>query len=159
MDTCIFEESFRQRVWAKIDRRGEDECWPWMGATQFGYGYIWVVPQKHHAKAHRIVYAYTYGDFDPAWLVCHRCDNPPCCNPRHLFLGTVADNMRDRDLKGRGYDRHGEKNGRAKVTQQQVEQIRALVASGKSQQSVGERYGLKQAQVSRIVRSKCWSQS
>lgn len=158
MDQRIFDEKFRGRVWSKIDKRGIDECWPWTGATQFGYGYIWIVQQKIHAKAHRVVYAYTHGDFDSSLCVCHHCDNPPCCNPSHLFLGTRAENNRDRDNKGRYPDRRGEKNGHTKLTRLQVDEIRHLVSCGQTQLSVANQYGIKQPQVSRIVLRKLWKE-
>lgn len=88
------------RFWAKVDRSGgPDACWPWMVSTSTnGYGQIrW---RGKRATAHRIAYELANG----IPLVddgCHRCDNPPCCNPAHIFDGTALDNMRDRVAKGR----------------------------------------------------------
>ena len=88
--------------------------------------------------------------------VLHRCDNPSCVNPKHLWLGTQADNNRDRDAKGRGcLDRFGEKNGRCVVSNAVVKKIRQLYAKGAmTQQAIADKYGCSQTQVSRIILSQ-----
>jgi DNA-binding CsgD family transcriptional regulator len=84
--------------WAGVDRRGDDECWPWLKAIRKkdGYGH------SRWGRAHRVAYALEHGAAPADLLVLHRCDNRVCCNPAHLWLGTQAENMRDRDSKGRG---------------------------------------------------------
>jgi hypothetical protein len=90
-----------QRFWKHVDRSGEpDACWPWIGGTSHnGYGRFWLdghtVPASHYA------YEIGIGPVPPGMLVLHHCDNPPCCNPTHLFIGTQLDNVHDRDAKGR----------------------------------------------------------
>lgn len=98
-------ERRRARFWRQVDRRGPDECWPWLGTIdRLGYGRfaIDVVPMI----ASRVMWVVT-NDCQPAGLVCHKCDNPPCVNPAHLWLGTSADNTHDMIAKGRarGQDR------------------------------------------------------
>lgn len=93
-------QTLTDRFWPKVDRRGPDECWEWTGSRQpTGYGRIKISDRVHNT--HRVVWALTNGPIPARLQVLHRCDNPPCCNPAHLYLGTIADNMHDRDRKGR----------------------------------------------------------
>jgi len=90
------------RFWARVDRGGPDDCWPWT-ATMLASGYGWVhAPEVGEERAHRVAWVLTIGPIPEGQVACHRCDNPPCCNPGHLFLGTQAANVADRDEKGRG---------------------------------------------------------
>jgi hypothetical protein len=90
-----------ERFWDSVERRGPDECWPWQRKTHLKYGYF--AANGRHYIASRVAWAIANGS-SPDGLVCHRCDNPTCCNPAHLFLGTVADNIRDMAAKGRGHN-------------------------------------------------------
>lgn len=129
--SCISHEitpevisSVAVRFWAKVDRRGSDECWPWLGARdRRGYGRIKAFGRNWVAS--RIVLALKGSIPSSEEIVCHHCDNPPCCNPEHLFIGTALLNAQDRAAKGREPDRRGEGNGRAKLTADQVREIRA----------------------------------
>jgi hypothetical protein len=96
---------FFERVWEKVDRRGPDECWPWTGATDGkDRGSIAVIDAsgtKHSPmKAPRAVWIIVYGEV-PEGFVCHSCDNPICCNPAHLWIGSRQDNIDDMVAKGR----------------------------------------------------------
>lgn len=138
---------------ARVERRGPDECWPWPGATIKGYGYIQRRSPRRSWLVHRLAYLAAHGD--PGDLhVLHSCDNPRCCNPAHLRLGTNADNVRDRAdrRRGREHQQRGETNPNAKLTDAQVAEIRAAYAAGERQVALAERFGIKQPQVSRIVR-------
>jgi hypothetical protein len=149
-----------QRFWEKVDVRGEDDCWEWKGARcQQGYGKFRV--GRNTPNASRVAYAVVHGEIGDLF-VCHHCDNPPCCNPRHLFAGTAGDNHRDKVRKGRapkfgGAYVFGEDVGTSKVTRADVEEMRRLYDAGDmNQRQLGERYGLNQAHVSRIVRRVLW---
>jgi hypothetical protein len=98
------QKPLEQRLWEKIDIRHNDECWPWTGAKdKHGYGRIQVMTNGKWGTqlAHRVAYKLIKGDIPDDLGLCHRCDNPPCCNPEHHFPGTQADNMADCAVKGR----------------------------------------------------------
>jgi hypothetical protein len=88
-----------EAFWGKVKRGSPEECWPWKGARNpAGYGKILV--DGVHIDTHRVAYMLAVGPIGEL-LVCHKCDNPPCCNPQHLWLGTCSDNLRDAVAKGR----------------------------------------------------------
>ena len=128
-----------------------DSCWVWTRSTSpKGYGRIRACGES--AFAHRVSYAVHYG-IDPAELrVLHRCDNPPCVNPGHLFLGTQADNSADMIQKGRGDFPVNERNGRTTISSAKVEEIRARASEGESFRSIARDIGVHSVTVSRIAR-------
>lgn len=88
-----------ERFWPRITK--SDGCWIWPGAKNAdGYGDVAILGTKR--KAHRLAWEVTKGPIPEGLFVCHKCDNPPCVNPDHLFVGTNSDNMRDMSSKGRG---------------------------------------------------------
>lgn len=124
-----------------------------------GYGQFRAGSRK--VKAHRVAYELTHGPIHGGLLVCHRCDNPPCVRPDHLFLGTPADNVHDRDAKGRTSRRPtcslpGELNPAAKLTPAEVLRIREMKQTGATNQAIGALVGASPSQVGNIVRRKCW---
>jgi hypothetical protein len=129
-------------------------CQEWQGARdRRGYGTM--RRGKRDRKAHRFAYERAFGPIPPGMVVCHRCDNPPCCNPEHLFLGTNAQNTADCVSKGR--QARGAKNANAKVTDHIVRQIRRLCSEGMTQDAVAAMFGIAQTTVSKIVIHKSWA--
>ena len=92
-----------ETFWESVVRRGSDDCWEWSGPrNRQGYGTSRSLVAGIRAKAHRVAWMLSRGSIPDGIFVCHHCDNPPCCNPAHLFLGTHAENMRDMVQKDRG---------------------------------------------------------
>lgn len=92
-----------ERFWRMVSPRPSAGCWEWTGGKDTnGYGRTWNGTRSE--GTHRLAWQFTYGEIPKGFFICHHCDNPPCCNPRHLFLGTAQDNMQDAWHKGR-YER------------------------------------------------------
>lgn len=131
------------RFWAKVDTSGD--CWLWTASTwRTGYGRFHYSAARGVVKANRLAYELTHGPIPDGLSVLHTCDTPACCNPAHLFLGTDLDNARDRDAKGR--------NGMAKLTAEQVRQIRARYAAGGiSHLRLAKEYGVTRASIANLL--------
>lgn len=128
-------------------------CWEWTASKdKCGYGRLLV--DRKARLAHRLSYEFFREKISPGFHVCHRCDNPGCVNPEHLFLGTDADNCADRDAKGRRPPPKGTVNGRARLTEKDITEIRA--ANGIRQVDLAKQYGVAQTQISRIRRGEHW---
>lgn len=118
------------RFWEKVDKRDPDECWEWTAAKGTrGYGELANKPNPPIA-AHRLSYIIAHGSIPEGMDVCHSCDNPACCNPAHLWLGTHRDNMHDMYLKNRRKAISGEQHRDAKFTNEQIRHIREMYKSG-----------------------------
>ncbi len=145
-----------ERFWKKVDIKSEDECWEWLGCKdKNGYGQFRVNNKTY--KSHRISWILENGDIPENYCICHSCDNPLCCNPNHLFLGTHKDNIADRDKKGRQAIRNGIKNGNHKKIDQEILEIRQKYLTGLyTQKDLAEEYGVSQTQISFIVNKKQW---
>jgi hypothetical protein len=139
------------RFWAHVLKTDEKKCWLWKGATHdFGYGLIWA--NGRNLGAHRAAWQIHHGPIPAGLSVLHKCDNPACCNPGHLFLGTQAENMTDKQKKNRAAK--GESHGCSKLT---AEAVVAIRASKDSQRKTASRYGITHTQVGNIVRREQWA--
>lgn len=149
-----------KRFWLKVAKGEDNFCWEWQGA-RLKSNYGWVSTPIGNRAASRVA-AYLSGilsNLESSLCVLHRCDNPPCCNPAHLFTGTNADNVADRVAKGRTSSRpsHGQANGASKLTDAQTKQIRDMYKSENySQSQLAKMFGVQQPHISRIVnRVRC----
>lgn len=133
-------------------------CWEWAGGIS-GNGYGHFVVQRDgrivNLATHRLSYTLTFGAIPAGLCVLHRCDNKPCVRPSHLFLGTIQDNVRDQQRKGR--KGRGEAGGNAKLTNAQALEIRSELAAGVSQHSLGRRFGVSRSTVDLIGRRVTFS--
>lgn len=152
--------SLLARFWPKV--RKTDACWLWTAAKKnTGYGRFSV--RISHTlicdlSPHRLSYQIHFGPIPPGICVCHHCDVPLCVNPHHLFLGTHGDNARDREAKRRGtpHGLQGESHPMARLTQEDVVEIRNLSANGMSQTAIAELYPVTASSVWLIVHRKQW---
>lgn len=145
----------KQRFWAKVDSSSEDGCWNWTASVAGkGYGQIKLPGTRRQAYAHRLSYEFHNGPIPQGLMVLHRCDNPRCVRPDHLFLGTGADNLGDMAAKGRHL--YGERNSKHRLTERQVHTIFDLSGAGLSQAKIAKEVGIGQPQVGRILRGERW---
>lgn len=144
-----------ERFWSKVKKsRG---CWEWIGAKDgAGYGYLGTTRGQKPLKAHRVSYELNIGPIG-GLHVCHKCDNPICVNPAHLFLGTMQDNMADKMAKGRGGQLSGERHFKAKTTRAMAKKIHEMRKQGTSQQAIADSLGVSQNCVSKILSGNHWT--
>lgn len=136
-------------------------CWEWCGSKRNGYGRLIVGSRTNGTRksvsAHRASYEHFVGKIPVGMEVCHKCDNPCCINPNHLFLGTRQENIDDRESKGRNNPPKGEKNGRAKLSEIDVLEMRAKRKTGMSFQKIADEYGVHKKTVMDAVSGKNWA--
>jgi hypothetical protein len=157
-----------KRFWSKVIIGSEDECWIYTGGyDKDGYGVFATGGTSATTKAHRFSYGLHFGPIPYGLYVCHHCDNPPCVNPKHFFLGTNRDNQidaRDKGFLPMGEEwkkthanamKQGQEHPRAKLTNEQIQEIISL--KGKfSQEAIGRKFGVAQAHISRILLKQSW---
>lgn len=151
--------SLRCAVDSRVQKAGPDDCWPWTaGAHTHGYGrFGWKFGTRY---AHRTALELSGVEIPPDAHIMHSCDNPPCCNPAHLSVGTNSMNIKDMWAKGRGKypppALKGEEAYAAKLTWPIVRAIRADFAKGMFQRAVAAKYGTTQANAHRIKKRAIW---
>lgn len=149
--------------WSKVDKRSDNECWPWLGAKSNGYGYMgskyW--ESGKNCSAHKVSWIIHYGEIPESYsyhgiCVLHKCDNPICVNPKHLFLGTHFENMCDMVKKGRTPGLKGEKNPTAKLNDIKVIEIRKHLKNKINQHEIAKMYGVNVSTINRINKNHLW---
>lgn len=170
------QELLERRFWSHVDRRGPDDCWEWTGTRlRSGYGVLSVQGAK--LRAPRVSYELALGPIPDGLWVLHRCDNPPCVNPLHLFLGSHADNMADMTAKGRRWSASGDLNparlhpdrlargarngrhtvpGRTKLVAADIPVIRRRLKAGESQRAIAADYGIARSVIGDIGAGRKW---
>jgi hypothetical protein len=145
----------RERFWPRVMLGFASGCWEWGASTNGkGYGQINVGGRGRPLLAHRVSWELMNGPIPDGLLVLHKCDNPPCVNPSHLFLGTVTDNMRDCARKGRAAKTG---TGAVKLAAADVLEIRRLSERGVIQTVLARRFGVSQAHISKILLREVWT--
>lgn len=160
---------FEEWLWSKVDKRGDKECWPWTGPlSSDGRGRIGTGGRAgRDVLAHRVVWENVNGPIPGGgpkphgWVVMHTCDNPPCCNPAHLRLGSQRDNVVDMDTKGRRKTlaRAGEDHPGAKHTQQQANAVHAALSEDTGYGSIpriARKVGVDETFVRNIKKGRIW---
>jgi DNA-binding MarR family transcriptional regulator len=147
--------SVSQRFWSKVQKT--NGCWLWTGSlASRGYGQI-KIATRISRRSHRLAWELTNGPIPRGLFVCHRCDNRRCVNPDHLFLGTNQDNMDDMKQKGRSPRYGGAKSHKAKLTESDVQAIRADYSTGSvTMRSLADRFGVTVTNVSDILKGHTW---
>lgn len=151
-------KSIPERFWSKVERGSANECWNWTATVlRSGYGAFKIEGRKN-GLAHRIAYELTHGeiphgDHFGTTCVCHRCDNRLCCNPNHLWLGTNADNVRDRDAKHRHKALRGSRVKHSKLTE---EQVAAMRRDPRTSREIANEYGMSYTHIIDIRKRRMW---
>lgn len=151
-------------LWSKVDKKGEDECWPWLGLkNEQGYGRVQINEWSYYA--HRVIFSLAHPNVidwraprnsSQYGFLLHTCDNPSCCNPKHLQVGTHADNMADKAAKGRSPDFTGDKGPRCKLTMAQANEIREKRKSGISARELAKEYELSLPSIKTLLAGKSY---
>lgn len=138
-----------------------DGCWIWRGPTSpDGYGVL--TYHNRATRAHRLAYIIAHGAIPDGTIICHTCDNPRCVRPDHLYAGSFSDNRRDAQERNRWARKNienvprGERNSKARLTEDDVRDIRTSLARGETQAAIAKRYGVKQVTISNIKLGVTW---
>ncbi len=145
--------SSEEIFWANLEKLNDNECWVYTKCiSTAGYGRIQI--NRKFISAHRFSYQLHFGDIPEGMFVCHHCDNPPCCNPYHLFLGTSSDNSNDMAAKFR--NDKGEEHWNNKLNEAQVLEIKSLIKNGDPVSVIAKMYGIHVNTIYDIRNNRIW---
>ena len=148
------------RFWAnvvvpRVDAQPGKDCWVWKGCRNAkGYGSFRLRAGQNPFPAHRASFSLFCGEIPEGVHVLHSCDNPPCVRPSHLFLGTNADNIRDREEKGRGVRLSGDANAATKISDSDAVKIKQAFSLGWKQRDLAQAYGVSQFAIWFIIHKR-----
>ena len=147
--------TIHQKLWPRL-KIADNGCWVWQGGKdEDGYGaLLWRHGQE--SRAHRVAYKLAFGAIPEGAMICHHCDNPPCCNPLHLFVGNGQINHDDMVAKGRWDFNWGDRVKWAKLTNWQAMEIRRRVADGETQRKLAVEFGVHYKNVNGIACNRTW---
>lgn len=132
-----------------------EDCWIWTGRRiKFEYGTM--VIKRKNCTAHRVSWTFHYGEIPKGMCILHHCDNPPCVNPDHLFVGTYLDNAKDRTKKQRGHMPSGSKNPMSKLNEEQVIEIRRRLANGEKTKILAKDFNMERKTIDNIKTRRSW---
>jgi len=144
-----------EKFYAKTKFNPANDCIEWIRNKNVrGYGTVRFKGKMY--QAHRAAYELSKGNIPDEQYVCHSCDNTSCVNVNHLWLGTPADNILDRDIKSRGKWNQGEKNVHSKLKESEIDSIRKLYEDGENQYQLAKKFKVNQSTISHIVNRKIW---
>lgn len=145
-------------AWEKRLQKGLKQspsgCLEWQKSLMDGYGCIQINGKSE--RTHRFAWTLAYGEIPEGKQVCHHCDNRKCCRPEHLFLGTIQDNMDDRNEKGRQAKLKGELNGSHKLSECDVLEIYKMKEDGAKNTVIAARYGVTPTTIGYIIKGRLW---
>lgn len=160
----MIRTTLEKNFWERVAIRSSNECWEWKDGKRSGYGRLY--HRGKYYSAHRISWHLHYGSIPEGMCICHHCDNKGCVNPKHLFIGTIADNNKNRDNKGRqkfrflygkDHPQHGTNSRFNKLSESDVREIRRLCASGEhTLREIAEMFGVVHGVISNIKQGRKW---
>ena len=153
-------------LWSKVDKKGEDECWPWLGfKNEQGYGRVQINEWSYYA--HRVIFDLANPgvinrkapkSYAETGFLLHSCDNPACCNPKHLRVGTHAENTADKVAKNRQKRFPNDTGPRCKLTMEQAREARKLRLEGVSVRELAKRFGLSLPSMKTLIRGDSYKE-
>lgn len=153
-------DGLERRFWSKVVKAGVGECWEWSG-YRMPNGYGTINSGGRHGRpllAHRVSYAINNGEIPQGKYVCHSCDNRKCVNPRHLWLGSHADNMKDASEKGRmRRDQQATRRSHIGLTEGDIREIHRRYLEEGTPTAIASEYGITRQHVFRIGTGRCWT--